>query len=375
MPGVALAMAAALLFPAASPAARGRTAPADPGFVRYLDGARDGVRGRTHGLVPAPISWTGVPTTHFAPLMARFPDRFASARMAAGSAAATSPLATAEPVDGQTGPRPAAYDLRAAGKLSPVRDQGRYGTCWAFASLASLESSLLPGAANDFSENNMAPVGSVASPATAATATWRRRTCSPGGSRTPCFAHPYARRSPPARTRRRRTRRSGTHVHEVPRAPVAQRAHGQRRPQVGGHDLRCRLHLDVLESGRRSATLRRLLLLGVVRPEPRRDARGLGRRLPGVPVRLRRRPGPARSSSATAGVRRSGRAATSGSPTTTPPSRPTTRSSPAPRRRRPASGSTSTTRSAGSPRIARPAPPIRPRHGSPRRTRRQRTAR
>ena len=84
--------------------------------------------------------------------MAGFPDRFAPA----STTAAASPLAAVALAGAQAGPTPAAYDLRTSGKLSPVRDQGRYGTCWAFASLASLESSLLPGTANDFSENNMA---------------------------------------------------------------------------------------------------------------------------------------------------------------------------------------------------------------------------
>ena len=149
--GAALAMGLALLFPAAAPAARGGAAPADPAFVQYLQNAGGGGQGRTLGLVPAPISWTDVPRTHFAPLMARFPDRFAPA-----SPAAASPLAAVEPAGAQAVPAPAGYDLRTAGRLSPVRDQGRYGTCWAFASLASLESSLLPGTANDFSENNMA---------------------------------------------------------------------------------------------------------------------------------------------------------------------------------------------------------------------------
>jgi len=50
---------------------------------------------------------------------------------------------------------PAKYDLRALGRVPPVKDQGNHGACWAFATFASLESTLLPGEAWDFSENNM----------------------------------------------------------------------------------------------------------------------------------------------------------------------------------------------------------------------------
>lgn len=39
---------------------------------------------------------------------------------------------------------PKSYDLRDYGKISPIRDQGTNGTCWAFASLAAVESTLLP---------------------------------------------------------------------------------------------------------------------------------------------------------------------------------------------------------------------------------------
>lgn len=46
------------------------------------------------------------------------------------------------------------YDLRTMGKLSPIKNQGQDGNCWAFASIASLESSLLPVERYDFSENN-----------------------------------------------------------------------------------------------------------------------------------------------------------------------------------------------------------------------------
>jgi uncharacterized repeat protein (TIGR01451 family) len=50
---------------------------------------------------------------------------------------------------------PSYYDLRALGKVAPIKDQGFSGTCWAFAVLGSLESNLLPGEKWNFSENNM----------------------------------------------------------------------------------------------------------------------------------------------------------------------------------------------------------------------------
>ena len=50
---------------------------------------------------------------------------------------------------------PSYYDLRKLGKLTPVKQQGFSGTCWAFAALGSLESCLLPNEKWDFSENNM----------------------------------------------------------------------------------------------------------------------------------------------------------------------------------------------------------------------------
>ncbi|MDO4267591.1 MAG: lectin like domain-containing protein [Eubacteriales bacterium] len=50
---------------------------------------------------------------------------------------------------------PSSYDAREAGRTAPVKDQGDLGTCWAFASLLALESSLLPEEVWDFSEDHM----------------------------------------------------------------------------------------------------------------------------------------------------------------------------------------------------------------------------
>ena len=50
---------------------------------------------------------------------------------------------------------PTSYDLRALGRVTSVKDQNPYGTCWSFAACGSLESCLLPGESRDFSEDNM----------------------------------------------------------------------------------------------------------------------------------------------------------------------------------------------------------------------------
>lgn len=52
---------------------------------------------------------------------------------------------------------PAVYDLRKEGKVTAAKNQGKDGSCWAFSSIASLESYILikEGKSYDFSENNM----------------------------------------------------------------------------------------------------------------------------------------------------------------------------------------------------------------------------
>lgn len=50
---------------------------------------------------------------------------------------------------------PTKYDLREKGRVTDVRDQGSYGTCWAFASLGALESSLLPEENVHYSADHM----------------------------------------------------------------------------------------------------------------------------------------------------------------------------------------------------------------------------
>lgn len=50
---------------------------------------------------------------------------------------------------------PTSYDLRDKYRVSVIRDQGRYGTCWAFAAISAMESSLLPEEASVFSVDHM----------------------------------------------------------------------------------------------------------------------------------------------------------------------------------------------------------------------------
>ena len=59
---------------------------------------------------------------------------------------------------------PYRYDLRERGRAPKVRDQGPYGTCWAFASLTALESALLPEDQAQFSVDHMNQNNSFTSP-------------------------------------------------------------------------------------------------------------------------------------------------------------------------------------------------------------------
>lgn len=50
---------------------------------------------------------------------------------------------------------PYSYDYRAEGKMPEIKNQSTFGTCWAFASLMALETSLMPEKNIDFSEDHM----------------------------------------------------------------------------------------------------------------------------------------------------------------------------------------------------------------------------
>ncbi len=55
----------------------------------------------------------------------------------------------------QTSVVPTKYDLRERGRMSVIRNQGSYGTCWAFAAVSALESALLPEQEQLYSVDHM----------------------------------------------------------------------------------------------------------------------------------------------------------------------------------------------------------------------------
>ena len=112
-----------------------RTAPVNPGFTAFMDARTNRVPARlaplgqgegAFGWVPAPVSVT-----------ARVGDNKATERPRVGIMAPTS------------------YDLRSLDRVTSVKNQNPWGTCWSFATFASMESCLLTGETRDYSEKNL----------------------------------------------------------------------------------------------------------------------------------------------------------------------------------------------------------------------------
>lgn len=123
-------------------------APVNPRFSKYIyqvgsGSAKDNAKGeRPSGLIPSPVN----------PPKGR---RTSSTSSATRSLTSTGSATISRPIVGF----PTSYDLRTQGRVTPVRDQGTCGSCWSFATYASLESCLMPGESWDFSENNMKNTG------------------------------------------------------------------------------------------------------------------------------------------------------------------------------------------------------------------------
>jgi C1A family cysteine protease len=113
---------------AAGEKAQPQLGPLSPAFVEAL---HDPMVGLGLGRVPSPVELeTGAATA-----------------ATAGTRAATAAY-------------PAAYDLRALGRLTPVQDQGSWSTCWAFGNITAVESKVLsatpaPTPAPDYSEDSL----------------------------------------------------------------------------------------------------------------------------------------------------------------------------------------------------------------------------
>ena len=102
----------------------GQSAPLSPEFLRWREeAARGGDRTsgpageRPTGYIPSPVDLSHLDGADYSRFLDRRSDR--------GEAL------------------PASYDLRAEGRVTPVRDQAPYGTCWSFAAIGAAESSYL----------------------------------------------------------------------------------------------------------------------------------------------------------------------------------------------------------------------------------------
>lgn len=123
--------------------ALGQTAPLSPEFLRWREREETArVRARTSGpdgerptgYVPSPVDLSHLADADY--------SRFLSRRSGRGAALL-----------------PVSYDLRAEGRVTAVRDQGNWETCWSFAAIGAAESNYLTqklGGTPDLSEMHLA---------------------------------------------------------------------------------------------------------------------------------------------------------------------------------------------------------------------------
>jgi C1A family cysteine protease/uncharacterized membrane protein len=109
-----------------------QAAPTNPEFIKYLKEKSYDLKTQTgthrHGLIPSPIYRPEVKDIQM--FGTKGGDRSSD--------------------------YPSLFDLRVTGDISPVKDQDPWGTCWAFATFASLESTLMPTTPTpNFSEKNL----------------------------------------------------------------------------------------------------------------------------------------------------------------------------------------------------------------------------
>ncbi|WP_292731516.1 lectin like domain-containing protein [Methanoculleus sp.] len=131
---IALIAGIALAAPAAAIEGEGgiSIAPLNPDYIEYQRTAEEAVLTSSEdwhpsGLVPPPLDLSHIRASQSAPAVFSVQDTL-----------------------------PAVYDLRSQGRVSGVKNQGPYGTCWAFAALASLESTGVPTfGIRDYSEKHM----------------------------------------------------------------------------------------------------------------------------------------------------------------------------------------------------------------------------
>jgi len=144
-----------------------QAAPTNPDFIRYMEAKDTNIAINTLnsvaqddaqplGLIPSPIFRPGIKDIQMFGLnegdhTTNDPDVFTQQT--------SGPVS---PVINQT-----RFDLRTTGNISPVRNQDPWGTCWAFATYGSLESTLMPtDAAPDFSEKNLVNLAGFSQPGT-----------------------------------------------------------------------------------------------------------------------------------------------------------------------------------------------------------------